>query len=281
MARLRRRRLGRIGFTDAGMCGLATPAELAELAPVPLVSNVGEGDYCQRIGADDVGYFSIDVGLLRDTSLDDFRGADPSAQELTVGERPAIGSNGQLYVEVDGGVLSVLPYLLDSPDSTADPVAFAASVAELFLPRLDRLPVAEPNDLGPGPTGSNPLADCSIIDLEAVNAASVLTYDSVSGDGTCAFVSSDLEAGTPFVSISLNSSSKVEDLTFLFPDGIEGDVDGHPSLGAVDTLWVQLDDGLLSVSPIFAASPHAADLDVYAYAAALARVVIEAIAGAG
>ena len=144
---------------------------------------------------------------------------------------------------MDGGVLSVLPYLAESPDSTADPIAFATNVAVLFLPRLGQLPAPDPNDPGMGPTGSDPLADCSIIDLEAINALSVLKPDSVSGgDGSCAFVSSDLEAGTPFVSVSVDPSSTLDDLSFLFPDGTEGDVDGYRSLGAVNTLWVQLPD---------------------------------------
>jgi hypothetical protein len=67
----------------------------------------------------------------------------------------------------------------------------------------------------------------------------------------------------------------------LFPDGTEGDVEGHPSFGAMDTLWVQLDDGLLTVMPVYAGSPDAASIDAYGYAADVARIVISAIAGQG
>ena len=129
------------GFTDAGMCGLVTPDEIAALSPVPIDSNVGSGDYCQWIGTTDSDYFSVDVGLIRDASLDDYRADDPTAGDLTVGDRAAIAASGQLFVEVEGGVLSVLPDLVDAPSAQAvDPIAFASRVAELFLPRLGQLP---------------------------------------------------------------------------------------------------------------------------------------------
>ena len=132
------------GFTDAGMCGLVTPDEIAALAPVPIQSNVGSGEFCQWIGATETDYLSVDVGLIRDASLDDYRSDDPFASELTIGDRAALISSGQLFVEVEGGVLSVVPDLQDAPSAQAlDPIAFASSVAELFLPRLDRLPAPD------------------------------------------------------------------------------------------------------------------------------------------
>jgi hypothetical protein len=265
-------------FTDAGMCGLVTPDEVAALSPMPIDSNVGEGDFCQWIGASAADYFSIDVGLVRGASLDEYRDADPTSRDLTVGGLPALASSGQVYVAVDTGVLSVLPYVADSPDPGLDPIALAASVAELFVPRLGQLPEIDPDDLAPGPDGGAPLFDCAVIDIEALNALSPLRYDSVSGGaGACTFASNDPAAGSPFLSVTLDPATAIEDLAVIFPDGTDGDVDGRPSFGAVDTLWVQLDDGLLAISPVYAGSPEAADLDPYAYAADVARVVIAAL----
>jgi hypothetical protein len=266
-------------FASAGMCGIVTPDEIGAFSPIELVSNVGEGDFCQWIAADENGYISIDVGLLRDTSLDDYREADPAAQELTVAGLPAIGSAGQLYVAVDGGVLSVVPYLADGPDPSADPIALAVDVAELVIPRLGQLPSPDVDDQPASPSGVGALVDCGTIDLEALNALSPVHYDSVSGsDGSCAFLSTDIEAGSPFLSVTFDTTSSIEDIDLLFPDGTEGEVDGHRSFAAVDILWVELDDGLLTVMPVFAGSPDAAGLDVYAYASDAARVVIAAIA---
>jgi hypothetical protein len=269
-------------FSGAGMCGLVALDELAPFSPMAISSSTGEGDFCQWIGADDEGYFSIDVGFLRDARLDDYRAMDPAAQELTVGGQPAIGSAGQLYIEVDGGVLSVLPYLIDGPEPDADPIAVATSVAELFLPRLGQLPASAPVDPGPGPNGSGALADCAVIDLEALNALSPLRNDSVSGsDGACTFISNDMEAGAPFLSVTLDPTLRIEDLGIVFPDGTEGDLDGHRSFGAVDMLWVELDEGLLTIMPVYAASPEAANVDADTYAADVARLVIGAIADQG
>jgi hypothetical protein len=266
-----------VSFSDAGMCGLVTPDELGAIAPIALQSNNGEGDYCQWIGADDSGYFSVDVWLIRDATLEEYSEADPGAQVLTVGGDPAIGTGGQLYVAVDDGLLFVSPYLDESPDPDADPIAFATTVAELFLPRLGDLPAPDQSDAG---SGAGPLGDCSIIDLEAIDALSPLQYDSVTAsDGSCALISNDLAAGAPFLSISIDPSGTLDDMDVIFPDGVEGDVAGHPSFRAVDTLWVQLDEGLMTVTPVFAGSPAAADLDVYAYASDVAEVVIDALAG--
>ena len=265
-----------------GCAGSSRPTRSRRLSPIAIISNVGEGDYCQWIGADDQDYFSIDVSLIRDASLDEYAEADPTAQALTVGGLPAIGSSEQLYVAVDADLLSVVPYLPDSPDPSADPIALATVVAELFIPRLGQLPVPDPDDIDLGLVGDQALADCSIIDLEALNALAPVQYDSVSGGaGACTFASSDLSAGSPFLSITLDPSTAIEDLSVIFPDGTEGDVDGNPSLAAADTLWVQLEHGLLTVSPIYAGSPDAADLDPYEYAADVARLVITALAAAG
>ena len=212
------------GFTDEGMCGLVSPDDIAALAPVPIQSNVGSGDFCQWIGATDIDYFSVDVGLIRDASLDDYRAADPDAQDVTAAGQPAIASFGQLLVEVDQGILSVVPYLEDSPSAEGiDPIEFATSVAELFVPRLGELPATVDEDTG-GSTDPNAglLADCGVISLDDLAAIGPLTYDSVSGSGGyCVYSSTDTEAGAPFVTISIDATSSVADLRTLFPGGTD------------------------------------------------------------
>ena len=60
----------------------------------------------------------------------------------------------------------------------------------------------------------------------------------------------------------------------IFAGGIESTVAGLPAYGQATTLWVELGEGLISITPNFADTAGSEDMDHVAYAAQVADIII-------
>ena len=71
--------------SDDGLCALATPAELSELSSLEYDSSTGFNEFCTYSQSDWDAYHAATLGLVAETTLDDWREVYVPDRELEVG----------------------------------------------------------------------------------------------------------------------------------------------------------------------------------------------------
>ncbi|MFV2063080.1 MAG: hypothetical protein ACC726_06140 [Chloroflexota bacterium] len=217
----------------------------------------GNSDYCSYSSIDgDPGYHGITVSLAP-LSLDGYRTFMTDVKDTTVAGLPAIAGMSQLIIELPGGAwtLHVTAFLDPSDEATTlTGEEVMATVAELLLPNIS-VPDPEPLEVpsedpaavsGGQPTLLRPL--CEYIDLNAVNAIGVASYDTVAdiGPDFCSLSQSDLGAGISQLMVYVEPLA-IDELRSFYPGGTDVTIAGRPGYEKDAVLWVQTDAGLISI----------------------------------
>lgn len=108
------------------------------LGPIQYDLTEGSEGYCSYTSTStDGGFAYLSASLDEFVRLEDLRTYFPDGQDLTVAGRPAYADLGQLWVELDPGVLTIAAVSVDSDGSeSVDPIGYATQVAEILVPRL-------------------------------------------------------------------------------------------------------------------------------------------------
>ena len=189
----------------------------------------------------------------------------------------AFRSGDQLFVEVGNDVLQVITYLGEEPPAEVDVLTYASHIAELFIPVLPELQAEEPL-LMATPEAEGPSL-CDSLSLEAINALGAAQYDTVEGsEGYCSYATSSTEGGFAFLTTSLDASLTLEDLRTFLPDGEELTIAGRPAYALMGQLFVELDEGVLTVAAVSVSADGSEIGDSEAYAISVAEALIAALA---
>lgn len=243
-------------LSDAGICGVVPIDQLNAISPATFDYSFGSTDQCNWSASGSDPSVSLSVNLARGQTLESYRWGE--FEELTVADRPAVAMAPQLYVELDEGVLTLSAWASDASGNEVDLADFPVRAAELIIPGLGDLP-------------GNPLGDCGVIDIAELNALRPVGLSPTQGFyGSCTF-----EANHS-LSVSFDLTGTLESYTGWM-EGQELEVAGHPAFQTQDSLWVQLDDGLLTVTARSGYSGEP-DPEVDAWMVAVAGYVIERLA---
>ena len=217
----------------------------------------GDSLYCGYTSIDgDPGFHNVTVSLA-ESRLDDFRTWLPEATDATLAGQPALLTEYQVVVELEGGAyVASISGFVDPSDETAtiDSTEMMALVAELLVPAID---VPEPtisaedraaldalqaelDALAQAPIAglSGPL--CDYVDLDAINALGILEYNEVSSmyAGQCAVAQTASEQQFHTVTV-LADAGGLEELSATYPDGTEFTVAGRPAFLIGSDLYVE------------------------------------------
>jgi hypothetical protein len=269
--------------SDEGVCATVTLDELNALGALQYDSSFVGFESCTYLSS------SIGQGLplvtvyLRGGDLEEVKQSFPGGDETSILGHAAYGQGSQLWVELPEGVLEVAPELFGDPGIEGfDPLAYAAQIAEIAIPRV---PDVEVEDLGgfvsppPAEPDASALDLCQAMTLDALNGLSPLQFDLVEGGPDfCNYSATDFASGLHYVSTSLTPGT-VDEFKLYFPDGEAVEVAGRPAYWALEQLWVQLDEGVLAVSAYLTGSPAAEGLSSLDFASVVAALILERLPG--
>lgn len=258
-----------------GLCGLVSVDQMSSLSALEYDSSSGFETFCTYSLSSYEAYHTATVSLDQGYGLEDFQALFGAGEETTVSGNPAFRSGDQLFVQVADDVLQVSLYLGEEPAPDVDTGTLASQIAELFIPVLGELQLEEPVvAVIPEPEGPSL---CESLSLEVINALGPVQYDTVDGsEGYCSYTSTSTEGGFAFLSTSLDASLKLDDLRTYLPDGDELTVDGRPAYVVMGQLFVELDEGVLTVAAV--SDPGDGSGDSIEYAVSVAELVIATLA---
>lgn len=259
-----------------GLCGLVTIDQLSSLGVLEYDSSQGFETTCTYSLSSYESYHSITVSLSEGYGLEDLRQAFGSDEDTSVAGKAAFRSGEQLFVEVDDDVLQVAVYPGEEPLPDFDVLTYASQIAELFIPVLPELQTEEALIVAtPAPEGPSL---CESLSLETINALGPAQYDTIEGsEGYCSYSTSSTEGGFAFLSTSLDASLSLEDLRTFLPDGEEIAVAGRPAYAVMGQLFVELDEGVLTVAAVSVSADGSEIGDPGAYAISVAEALIAAL----
>jgi hypothetical protein len=260
-----------------GLCGLVTVDQMSSLGVLEYDSSQGFETTCTYSLSSYEEYHSATISLNEGYSIEDFAGVLGADEATSVAGNDAFRSSDQLLVQVGDDVLQVALYLGEEPRPDVDALAHASQVAELFIPVVGELQLEEP-EVTVTPEPESPSL-CESLTVEAVNALGPMQYDQVEGsEGYCSYTTTSTEGGFAYLSVSLDQALRLDDLKTLFPDGEDLSVSGRTAYAALGQLWIELDEGVLTIAGVSALDDGSPVVDPIEYAVSVAELVIATLA---
>ena len=254
------------------LCEALSLEQLDALSPLQFDSVDGGADYCSYSNTDPAAGFHFVNTSLTPGSLDDFKLFFSDGQELIVADRPAYYAIEQLWVSLDEGVLSVAAFPAGSPGSEdMDSLAYASEIAAIVIAALPGLQADLATESGAGTAGASL---CELVDIEAVNALG-LAYEAAAASAR----GCDYSTSSYALRITLEDADLAR-VREVFPGGADLEVVGRAAYGDGRSVWVALDEGVLTVEPAFGLAEATTGLDRVAYALSVAELVLERLASA-
>ena len=225
-----------------GLCALATPTELSQLSSLEYDSSTGYNEFCTYSQSDWDGYHASTIGIIFDSTLDEWRDAFVPDGELEIAGTAAFSSGSDVFAQAGADVLQVQVSLPEMAPGDVDAATQAVRISELFLPRVGDFVInaAEPQPTAEPALGPTLCEGMSLLDL---NLTSGRAFDDAEGDAWfCVWSSADAEIGLDTV-VATVSDLTLDEFRELLGDTIEVEIEGQPALTTPGQVVVELADG--------------------------------------
>ena len=117
-------------------CDLITADELNTLSAMVFAPPTLDAGWCSYNALDATNDFYSVILRLEDGDLESVKAAFPDGADATIAGLPAWGSSAATWVDIGDQLLVVQPLLMGADSAEVDPIAFAAAIANIAIPRL-------------------------------------------------------------------------------------------------------------------------------------------------
>lgn len=258
------------------LCAALSLDQLNAMSPLSYDATEGGPGSCSYTNSDFTRGLHFVSTNYSSGSLEDLKPIFTDGQDLTVAGLPAYYAVEQLWVDVDGGLLSVAAFIGGSPGSEdMDGLEYASGIATAVIAALPDLAAESGAEPGEATLGGHL---CDLVSVDEM-AALGLPLDSLTAvsDTACTY---DTDAGTHALSISLEDAD-LDLVRQLYPDGQELTVAEHAAYTDGRSLWVALEPGVLAIEPDLGLSAVAASLDRVSYATSVAELLLSRLPPSG
>ena len=278
---------GQVSFE--GLCGLVTLDEVNATSTLVYDSSAGFEDQCSYFNSSIETFFTLTATTLAG-NLDSYASTEGGFEEVLVGDQRGLIADDILYSALaDGGTL-VTSLFVDDAEALSldlglelDPRQAMIALAELIGPIATSDSTDEPGaDDGSFEALTSEGSLCELVDIDALNAIGPLQYDDVFDGGTdlCVYSATVPEQGFHTLSIFTEFFS-LDELIEVYEGGAGADINGSPTYAFDGTLWVEVGDRVMAISPLFDDLAVDAGTDELGFAAQVAELVVAAAADDG